>query len=247
MLAINHLSKRFEQVQALDQVTFTIAPGELCGLLGANGAGKSTLFKTLMGLLQADSGEIVIANTTIHFGEVEYKRRIGYAPENPVFYEYLTGLEFLNFIAAARNNGNGAADQIEIPRWLTFFDLMSKAGELIKNYSHGMRRKLSLISALLGAPQMLLLDEATNGLDPETSFRFKEYLRAYCRAGGTVLFSSHIIETVEQLCDRIIILHRGRVLRELRREEWEQLRRAGSSLEQKFIALVQTPESSAEI
>lgn len=244
VIAIYELSKRFEQVQALDRVSFTLAQGELCGLLGANGAGKSTLFKTLMGLLQADSGNIVIADKPINFGEVEYKRQIGYSPESPVFYEYLTGLEFLNFIAAAKQlptsrqqRATGLEEQIQ--HWLTFFDLSTKTHELIKNYSHGMRRKLSLIAALLGAPQLLLLDEATNGLDPETSFRFKEYLREYCRDGGTVLFSSHIIETVEHLCDRIIILHRGRVLQEMRREEWEQLRKDGSSLEQKFIALVQ--------
>lgn len=235
MIAIHNLSKRFEHVQALQEVSFAVAQGELCGLLGANGAGKSTLFKTAMGLLQADRGELVIAGLPITFGEVEYKRLIGYSPESPVFYEYLTGAEFLHFIAAAKHVAN-AAQQIE--HWLSFFDLSAKAQELVRNYSQGMRRKLSLIAALLGAPQLLLLDEATNGLDPETSFRFKEYLRAYCRAGGTVLFSSHIIETVEQLCDRIIILHRGRVLQEMRRAEWEALRQAGSSLEEKFIALV---------
>jgi len=194
--------------------------------------------------LRAGDGEVVIADRPIKFGDTEYKRLIGYSPENPVFYEYLTGLEFLNFIAAAKQatprNRQSTPSSQQIQRWLAFFDLTPKAYELIKNYSHGMRRKLSLIAAVLGAPAILLLDEATNGLDPETSFRFKEYLREYCRNGGTVLFSSHIIETVEHLCDRIIILHRGRVLQEMRRAEWEQLRKAGSSLEQKFIALVQT-------
>lgn len=239
MLSINQLSKRFEHVQALDQVSLTIAPGELCGLLGANGAGKSTLFKTLMGLLQADSGEFSLAGAPIRFGEVEYKRQIGYSPESPVFYEYLTGAEFLDFIFAAKGGGQNAEGEAQIERWFAFFELTAKANELIKNYSQGMRRKLSLIAALLGAPRLLLLDEATNGLDPETSFRFKEYLRAYCREGGTVLFSSHIIETVEHLCDRIVILHRGRVLQELKHAEWEAWRKAGSSLEEKFIALVQ--------
>ncbi len=236
MLTIQNLSKSFGHVQALHGVNITVARGELCGLLGANGAGKSTLFKTVMSLIEADSGEIMLAGNPIRFGEAEYKRQIGYSPESPVFYEYLTGMEFLQFIFAAKQAQSPATERIE--SWFSFFDLSAKAHELIKNYSQGMRRKLSLIAALLGEPQMLLLDEATNGLDPETSFRFKEYLREYCRAGGTVLFSSHIIETVEQLCDRIIILHRGRVLQEMRRAEWEQLRQAGSSLEEKFIALV---------
>ena len=240
MLSIQNLSKNFAHVRALEGVSFTVAEGELCGLLGANGAGKSTLFKTLMGLLQADRGEFAIAGQPVVFGEVEYKKLIGYSPESPVFYEYLTGAEFLNFIFAAKNKGPRAEGEEQIARWFSFVDLTAKSHELIRNYSQGMRRKLSLIAALLGAPRILLLDEATNGLDPETSFRFKEYLRAYCRAGGTVLFSSHIIETVEHLCDRIIILHRGRVLQELPRAEWEGLRKLGSSLEEKFIALVQS-------
>ena len=147
----------------------------------------------------------------------------------------------------AKGKGQATSDQRRttneqlrqgIEKWLTFFDLSAKAGELIKNYSHGMRRKISLCAALLGEPDALLLDEATNGLDPETSFLFKEFLRNYCREGGMVLFSSHIIETVEHLCDRIIILHRGRVLEEMRREEWKKLREVGSSLEQKFIAMI---------
>ncbi len=244
MISIQNLSKHFAEVTALDGVSFALAKGELCGLLGPNGAGKSTLFKTLMGLLQADSGEIMIADKQVKLGEVEYKRLIGYSPESPIFYEYLTGMEFLNFIAAAKqlttsHQQRATGSRQQIHHWLTFFELSAKAHELVKNYSHGMRRKLSLIAALLGEPQILLLDEATNGLDPETSFRFKEYLREYCREGGTVLFASHIIETVEHLCDRVIILHRGRMLQEMQRADWERLRNEGSSLEQKFIALVQ--------
>ena len=127
----------------------------------------------------------------------------------------------------------------EIKKWIDFFDLSSKAGELIKNYSHGMRRKMSLCAALIGSPTILLLDEATNGLDPESSFKFKNYLKTYCQNGGTVLFSSHIIETVEHLCDRIIVVHQGKIRRELDRDEWQGLRKQGSSLEQLFISLVQ--------
>ncbi len=244
MIAIRGLSKRFDHVQALDHVSFALAQGELCGVLGPNGAGKSTLFKIIVGLLAADEGEIYLAEQQIIFGEVEYKRRLGYSPENPIFYEYLTGAEFLQFIAAAKGTANDkeqkekSKEQEDIEKWLAFFELTAKAGELIKNYSHGMRRKLSLCAALVGAPDILLLDEATNGLDPEASFHFKEFLREYCRTGGTVLFSSHIIETVEHLCDRIILLHRGRVLAEMRREEWEKLRSEGSSLEQRFIAMI---------
>jgi ABC-2 type transport system ATP-binding protein len=237
MITIENLSKSFEHVQALKDVSFIVEKGTLCGLLGPNGAGKSTLFKIMMGLLAPDAGEIELAGARVAFGESEYKRPIGYAPETAILYEYLTGLEFLRFIAAAKQLPPALREE-QIQHWLAFFDLTAKANELIKSYSHGMRRKISLSAALLGAPAILLLDEATNGLDPESSFRLKEYLREFCDRGGTVLFSSHIIETVEHLCDRIIILHRGQVLRQMERNEWEELRRQGSSLEQAFIALV---------
>lgn len=238
MIIVENICKSFDTVQALNDVSFSIEAGALCGLVGPNGAGKSTLFKLLMGLLELDSGQIKIAGVTINFGETGYKSRIGYAPEAPILYDYLTGVGFLHFIAAAKRLPE-KLKKSEIKKWIDFFDLSSKAGELIKNYSHGMRRKMSLCAALIGSPDILLLDEATNGLDPESSFKFKNYLKTYCQQGGTVLFSSHIIETVEHLCDRIIILHQGKIRQELERNNWERLREQGSSLEQLFIALVQ--------
>lgn len=237
MITIEKISKAYGTVQAIKNVSFSIEAGTLCGLVGPNGAGKSTLLKILIGLLDSDSGRMQIANETINFGDTVYKHQIGFAPESPILYDYLTGLEFLYFVAAAKGV-SAEAFEGEIQNWLNFFDLSSKAGELTKNYSHGMRRKMSLCAALIGSPKILLLDEATNGLDPESSFKFKEYLKSYCNNGGTVLFSSHIIETVEHLCDRIIILHQGTIRRELEREEWEGLRGQGSSLEQMFISLV---------
>lgn len=236
-IVLKNISKSFEHIHAVRDVSFSVENGTLCGLLGPNGAGKSTLFKMMMGLLEPDSGEITLAGKVVTFGEVEYKRKIGYAPESAILYEYLTGMEFLAFIAAAKEIPKGMRQE-QIDYWLSFFDLSTKAGELIINYSHGMRRKLSLSAALLGEPEILLLDEATNGLDPESSFNLKEYLRKFCSKGGTVLFSSHIIETVEHLCDRIIIMHQGRVLLEMRRVEWEGFRKRGSSLEEQFIAMV---------
>lgn len=239
MITVKNLSKSFASVQALREVSFFVEKGSLCGLLGPNGAGKSTLFKIMMGLLAPDAGEIELAGAPIAFGDAEYKRKIGYAPESPALYEYLTGAEFLRFIAAAKGV---APEQREpqIQHGLAFFDLKNKAGELIMGYSHGMRRKISLAAAMLGGPEILLLDEATNGLDPESSFQFKKYLREFCGRGGTVLFSSHLIETVEHLCDRIIVLHQGRVLREMQQREWQYLRQQGTSLEQEFITMVRT-------
>jgi ABC-2 type transport system ATP-binding protein len=237
MINLINISKSFGEFHAIKNVSFSIEPGSLCGLLGPNGAGKSTLFKIIMGLLEAKNGEISIANESINFGDTDYKHKIGYAPESPQLYEYLTGIEFLQFIAAAKHFAVIETEN-EITKWIDFFDLGGKTNELIKNYSQGMRRKMSLCAALFGNPQILFLDEATNGLDPESSYKFKAYLKSYCENGGTVLFSSHIIETVEYLCDRIIILHKGQIKQELEKKEWENLREQGSSLEQMFIELV---------
>lgn len=238
MIEISQISKSFGPVRALRDVSFTAGGGTICGLLGPNGAGKSTLFKILMGLLPPDSGTCRIAGTPITFGETAYKQGIGYAPENPVFFDYLTGRQFLAFIAAAKAVPPGRREN-DIRHWLSFFTLQEKADELIVHYSQGMRRKLSLAAAFTGDPGILILDEATNGLDPESSYNLKQQLRAFCKAGKTVLFSTHIIEVAEQLCDRIVILHRGERARELHRDEWLAFRKAGTSLEQEFIRIVQ--------
>jgi len=239
MIAVSQIKKTFDKVQALQGISFKVNPGELCGLLGPNGAGKSTLFKIIMGLLFPDQGTVIFEDKVLSSKDFSYKNDIGYAPETPVLYEYLTGAEFLQFIACAKQIPPGE-QQKEIQRWFEFFRLQEKAGELITNYSHGMRRKLSLSAAIMGKPKLLLLDEATNGLDPETSFYFKSYLQDFCKAGGTVIFSSHIIETIENLCQRIVILHLGQVIREMNREEWQQSSQQGSSLEEVFIRLIQT-------
>jgi len=234
MIKIQELTKSFGAVHAVSNVTFAIAAGRLCGVVGPNGAGKSTIFKMIMGLLEPDAGTITIAGKQIQYGDTAYKRLLGYCPEEPVLYEYLTGAEFLHFIAAAKK----IPKEKQVQKWLDFFQLTAKADELIRNYSHGMRRKISLSAALLGDPKILLLDEATNGLDPECSFHFKEYLKDFCKAGGTVLFSTHIIEMMEHLCDQMIIVNQGQILRELRQDDWQGLRASGSSLEQLFMRLI---------
>lgn len=238
MIEILDLKKTFGTIRAVDGISFSAMKGELCGILGPNGSGKTTLFKTLMGLLEADSGTFRIADTSITYGETDYKSAIGYAPEEPVFFDYLTGRQFLNFICAAKNIAlENTVKQIE--HWLAFFDLTGKGDELIAHYSQGMRRKLSLSAALLGDPALLILDEATNGLDPESSFRIKSWLREYCNQGGAVLFSTHIIEIVEHLCDRIIVLYRGQKLAEWQRSEWQAWRQNGTSLEAEFMRLIE--------
>ncbi len=243
MIDIRNLSKTFGELKAVNQVSFRAEKGEICGVLGPNGAGKSTLFKMLMGLLQPDDGEIIIGQKPVVYGDSSYKRKIGFSPEAPVFYEYLTAAQFLDFISAARRVPPEIRED-EIKKWVTFFNLDAKVDDLVKNCSHGMRRKISLIAALVGEPPILILDEATNGLDPESSFRFKTYLREYAEKGGTALFSTHIIEVVEHLCDRILVMGRGRIIKTLRKEEWLSLRKHGGSLEQEFIQWVKNDDES---
>lgn len=237
MIQIQNIQKSFETTKALNKISFDIKVSEICGLVGPNGAGKSTLFKIIMGLLEQDTGEIIIDDIKIFFGDTDYKQLIGYAPEEPVLYEYLTGVEFLQFIAAAKQMPPDIRTR-RIGEWLDFFSLTPKANELVKNYSQGMRRKLSLIAALFTEPKILLLDEATNGLDPSSSYKFKEYLKKFCAGGGTVLFSTHIIETAEHLCDRIIILNKGNIIKQLIQKDWKHLRDNNSSLELLFMSLV---------
>lgn len=246
MITAQDLQKSFGETKAVDAVSFSVRKGELCGLLGPNGAGKSTIFKMLMGLLKPDAGLFRIGEKTILYSDTEYKSKVGYAPESPVFYEYLTGQQFLEFIAAAKAIPIEKR-QADIDHWLAFFDLRTKSDELVNNYSQGMRRKLSLSAAFLGKPEILILDEATNGLDPESSYKAKKYFREFCSNGGTILFSTHIIEIVEHLCDRIIILHKGKKLKELERNDWQDLRKTGSSLEHEFIHLVQAGNPSAAL
>lgn len=239
MLRVTDLTRYYDTLLALDRITFEVQAGTLCGLLGPNGSGKSTLFKLLTGLLEPDRGEIRMLDETIHFGDHRHKFHLGYAPEEPEFYEYLTGYEFLQFIAAAKGL-RGASVEQAVRRWLDFFDMIPKADDLILNYSHGMRQKTSLSAALIGTPKILLLDEATNGLDPESSYKVKTYLRDFCQNGGVVFLSSHVVELIENLCDRILILNQGRLSADLNPADLERIRQE-QSLERYFMSRIANP------
>lgn len=219
MIALAGIEKSYGALRALAGVSFRLEPGTLCGLLGHNGAGKSTLFKILVGLVEPDAGTLEVLGRPTPFGEAEFKRAIGYVPESDLLDDYLTVREFLEFVAAVRALP-AAGRAVDIARWLEFFDLGPKRDALLLECSHGMRRKVGLAAALLGRPRLLLLDEAMNGLDPESRARLKQELKSFCAAGGTVLFSTHVLETVETLCDRVLILAGGRLTRQLEAKEW---------------------------
>jgi ABC-2 type transport system ATP-binding protein len=236
MLQAIDVTRRYGPVLALDAVSIEVPGGEIVGLLGANGAGKSTLLRTSAGLQFPDRGEIRIDGVSLAERPVEARRRLGFAPEEPTFYDELSAAEYLAFLASVRGlepvTGRARAEQL-----LASLDLTARADEPVRHYSHGMRKKLSFAAAVLHRPAVLLCDEALDGFDAPAALAAKEELRALAATGAAVLFSSHVTETIERLCDRAVILHRGRILRTLDRASWGAPAAGPSPLEREFIAV----------
>lgn len=211
MIAFHGVSKSFGRVRAVDNLTLTVQEGELFGFLGPNGAGKTTTIKMLVGLLAADEGRIEVDGIDVAREPLRVKSMIGYVPDNPDVYERLTGLEYLNFMADMYGVPGDRRRQ-RIWELVAAFELDHAVRDLIEGYSHGMRQKLVLIGALLHEPRLLVLDEPMVGLDPKSARLLKDIFEAHCRRGGTVFFSTHVLEVAERLCDRIGIIHRGRLI-----------------------------------
>lgn len=205
-LVVEGLTKRFGGAVAVNGVSFT-ADREIFGLLGANGAGKSTLFQIVLGLLPQDAGAITAAGTDPRREPLEAKRKIGYLPEDQIFYDLLTGREFLEFVAGIK--GIDAAAQIDAD--LDYFALTGRADTLTRGYSFGMRKKIGMIAAWLGNPPLLLLDEPLNGLDAESMRLTRLRLEKLRAEGSTVVLSSHQMSFVERVCDRCLILREGSI------------------------------------
>ncbi len=207
---IRELSKRYGDFQATDAITLAVEPGELFGLLGPNGAGKTTTIKMLTGVLRPTSGSARIAGFDCFAERVEVMRRVGYLPDEPVFYDYLKGNELLRFVAdmhgVDRREAESRADAL-----IERLDLGDAREEYAVNYSKGMKKKLALTLALLHDPEVLILDEPTNGLDPYATRELCEMMRELTRAGKTVFFSTHLLEQAERLCHRVGIVSGGRL------------------------------------
>ena len=197
--------RSFGRIVAVEHMDLTIGHGSFCGLIGHNGAGKSTALKMLMGLLRPSEGRIRVNGKDVIAEPLEARRNLGAVPEEPAVYAYLTAREFLEFVAEIRGGGNVAAA-------LELADLGADADRLIREYSQGMRRKTALAAAVLGDPAVLVLDEALNGLDPPSAARVREWLRSYVDGGRTVLLSTHVVETIERVADRVVMLAHGRVV-----------------------------------
>ena len=213
MIDIRNVSKSYNKglIKAVDNLNLKVNKGEIFGFLGPNGAGKTTTIKMIVGLLNPDEGNILINDTDIRKNALEAKRNIGYVPDNPNLYERLTGTEYLNFMADVYQV---SADQrrSRIEHYLEMFELNDAASDLIKSYSHGMKQKIALTGALIHNPTVWILDEPMVGLDPKSAHLLKEEMRKHCDNGNTVFFSTHILEVAEKLCDRIGIIHKGRLI-----------------------------------
>lgn len=213
MIDIRNVSKSYNKgsIKAVDNLSLKVNKGEIFGFLGPNGAGKTTTIKMIVGLLNSDEGEIIINGADIRKNALEAKKNIGYVPDNPNLYERLTGTEYLNFMADVYQvSAEQRKERIE--HYLQMFELKDAASDLIKSYSHGMKQKIALTGALIHNPAVWILDEPMVGLDPKSAHLLKEQMREHCDKGNTVFFSTHILEVAEKLCDRIGIIHKGRLI-----------------------------------
>ncbi len=240
-LRIASLTRRYGEVVALDGVTLDVGAGEIVGLLGHNGAGKSTLLRTAAGLQPPDSGAIEVAGADVWKDPVDARRRLGFAAEEPAFYEELSADEYLAFVAAVRGLEPAAARE-RAQSLCERLGLAGRTDEPVRRFSHGMRKKLSLAAAVLHRPRALLCDEALEGLDAAAALAARDELRTLAADGCAILFSSHVTESLERLCRRVVILHRGRVARELPCRGADAPDAALSTLEREFLAVAGAPE-----
>ena len=232
MLQIEHLTKTYGEKKAVDDLSLHILPGEIYGFIGHNGAAKATTLKSVAGILRFDAGEIRIGGTSIRTDPLACKRKLAYIPDNPDLYDYMTGIQYLNFIANIF--GVSAADrQVRIRELAERFELTNDLAQPIAAYSHGMKQKLAIISAWLHAPQLVVMDEPFVGLDPKAAHLLKGMMRELCDRGGAIFFSTHVLEVAEKLCDKVAILRAGKLIRSGTMDEVK----GDDSLEEVFLEL----------
>ena len=231
MLEIRNYSKSYGGgKKAVDDVSLSVMGGDIFGFIGHNGAGKSTTIRAVVGVLDFTEGEITIDGHSVKREPIACKRVTAYIPDNPDLYENLTGIQYLNFIADVF--GIGAAErEARIKKYAELFEITDALGDLIGSYSHGMKQKTAIISALIHEPKLLVLDEPFVGLDPKATFTLKEIMREMCQKGTAIFFSTHVLDVAEKLCNKVAIIKHGRIIASGTMEELTE----GHSLEEAFL------------
>ena len=210
MLRIEHLTKTYGGKKAVDDLSLHIRAGEIYGFIGHNGAGKTTTIKSCCGILQFEEGEIYVVGVSIREDPIGCKRKIAYLPDNPDLYEFLSGVQYLNFIADVYGVPKEEREQ-RIKEYADLFGLTEDLAQPISAYSHGMKQKLAIISALIHSPKLLIMDEPFVGLDPKAAHELKQIMRRLCDSGSAIFFSTHVLEVAEKLCDKVAIIKGGRL------------------------------------
>ena len=232
MLRIEHLTKTYDTKKAVDDLSLHIQAGEIYGFIGHNGAGKPTTIKACCGILQFDQGEIYVDGVSVRKDPLACKAKIAYIPDNPDLYEFMSGIQYLNFIADVF--GVSQQDrQARIRQYADLFELTGDLAQPVNAYSHGMKQKLAIISALIHSPKLVILDEPFVGLDPKASHLLKGIMREICDQGGAIFFSTHVLEVAEKLCDKVAIVKGGRLIKSGTMEEVK----GDESLESVFLEL----------
>ena len=232
MLNISHLTKTYGEKKAVDDLSLHIAPGEIYGFIGHNGAGKTTTLKSVAGILQFDQGEITIGGVSVKKDPIACKRQIAYIPDNPDLYEFMTGTQYLNFVADIFGV-DAETRRTRIETYASMFEMTDALAQPIASYSHGMKQKLAIISAWLHTPKLIIMDEPFVGLDPKASHLLKGMMREVCDRGGAIFFSTHVLEVAEKLCDKVAIIKGGKLIRSGTMEEVK----GDDSLEEVFLEL----------
>ena len=232
MLKIDHFTKTYGEKKAVDDLTLHIRQGEIYGFIGHNGAGKTTTLKSVAGIMQFDSGEILIDGVSIQKDPIGCKKKMAYIPDNPDLYEFMTGMQYLNFVGDIFAIPADRRKQ-RIQELADTFELTGDLNQPISTYSHGMKQKLAIISAWIHEPKLILMDEPFVGLDPKASHILKGMMREVCNRGGAIFFSTHVLEVAEKLCDKIAIIKGGKLIRSGTMEEVK----GDTSLESVFLEL----------
>lgn len=245
MLEARYLVKRFHGITVVDDATFVVRPGDVIGYLGPNGSGKTTTARMLTGLLEPSSGKVIFEGRDIADDLIGYRRRLGYVPEEPQLYSFLSGREYLELVGRLRGLSAGLLDK-KIPALLELFGQSAAADQSISSYSKGMKQKILISAALLHDPDVLILDEPDSGLDVTTTLVLRHLIHQLAGQGKAILYSSHVLELVEKLCSSVIVLHRGKVVADASVERLRSVA-ATHSLEEVFAQLVlrDDPETTA--